>query len=200
MNRNEKLALLRAASVPKGANKIANKSGSACVYLFASAAGKVLAKGFIGKAGNPAFFYRYKSEAERLASVSKWLANVEASHQANEQRKAKAKADNVRKLAVGDVLHCSWGYDQTNCEFYEVVALVGKSMVEIRKIASESDGGGMSGQCVPCPGQYIGQPMRKKAQGERVSLASYANANKLHPIAIVAGKPIYKLQYWSAYA
>ncbi|MEZ5651867.1 MAG: hypothetical protein R3E87_15120 [Burkholderiaceae bacterium] len=203
MNRNEKLAALRAASVPKGCSVIANRSGSAEAYLF-KVGEKLVAKGFIGKAGKAAIFYAYKSPEARFASVSKWLADIEASHQANEERKAKAKAASARKLAVGDVLRCSWGYEQTNVDFYEVVALVGKSMVEIRAIASEAENdsgsNGFSGQCVPCPGQYIGEPMRKKAQGDHVRIESYANAYKLEPIAVVGDKPVYESSYWSAYA
>ena len=36
-----------------------------------------------------------------------------------------------RGLKVGDYLYESWGYDQTNIDFYKVTELVGKSSVKI---------------------------------------------------------------------
>lgn len=58
---------------------------------------------------------------------------------------------------VGDILCNSWGYDQTNVEWFEVVALAGKSMVVLREIESRvvpGSEGFMSGSVVPVPGAY----------------------------------------------
>lgn len=52
-----------------------------------------------------------------------------------EQRKeARLRFQNPYK--VGDIMHHSWGYDQTNCDFYQVVGITGSS-VDLRKIVSE---------------------------------------------------------------
>lgn len=40
------------------------------------------------------------------------------------------------QLTEGSILCCSWGYDQTNIDFYQVVRLVGKTMCEVVKIES----------------------------------------------------------------
>ena len=37
-------------------------------------------------------------------------------------------------IKVGDVFHMSWGYDQTSNDFFQVIALVGKSSVRIREV------------------------------------------------------------------
>lgn len=37
-------------------------------------------------------------------------------------------------VGVGDIFHTSWGYDQTNNDFFQVVALVGESSVRIREV------------------------------------------------------------------
>lgn len=37
---------------------------------------------------------------------------------------------------TGDILYSSWGYDQTNINFYQVTKLVGKTMVELREVHS----------------------------------------------------------------
>ena len=40
-------------------------------------------------------------------------------------------------VAVGDVFASSWGYEQTNVDFYQVVALHGRTMVTVRKIRAQ---------------------------------------------------------------
>jgi hypothetical protein len=71
-------------------------------------------------------------------------------------------------VKVGDIFYSSWGYDQTNVDFYEVVGLTGAS-VKVREVAQErlsSDGYG-SDQVVPVPGDYIGEVMTKRISDER---------------------------------
>ena len=50
------------------------------------------------------------------------------------RQQAKSQYQNPYK--VGDILHHSWGYDQTNCDFYQVVE-VKKASVVLKKIAGE---------------------------------------------------------------
>ena len=51
------------------------------------------------------------------------------------KKQAKVKFQNPYK--VGDILHHSWGYDQTNCDFYQVVE-VKKASVVLKPIAAET--------------------------------------------------------------
>ncbi|MCJ7743522.1 MAG: hypothetical protein MUO99_03065 [Dehalococcoidales bacterium] len=51
--------------------------------------------------------------------------------------KAEARARFVNPYKVGDILHHSWGYDQTNCDFYQVVE-VKKASVVLRKIGTKT--------------------------------------------------------------
>jgi hypothetical protein len=51
--------------------------------------------------------------------------------------------------AVGGVWYTSWGYDQTNVEFFEVVRDTGKSVVLRRIKAAVQDG-----RLYPVPGEY----------------------------------------------
>lgn len=50
-------------------------------------------------------------------------------------RKKRARARFKNPYNVGDILHHSWGYDQTNCDFYQVVE-VKKASVVLRKIGA----------------------------------------------------------------
>lgn len=75
-----------------------------------------------------------------------------------------------RQKASGTVFVNSWGYEQTNVDAYEVVAVVGKRTLELRPIAIESVQGetSMSDQVKPVPGAFVGEVFRKRA-----TVASY---------------------------
>ena len=58
---------------------------------------------------------------------------------ATEGKKATAKAPKTEKVnkfgvKVGDIFTASWGYDQTNVDFFQVVALCGESSVRVREV------------------------------------------------------------------
>tara|TARA_R100001443_G_scaffold16126_1_gene25937 strand:- start:1982 stop:2311 length:330 start_codon:yes stop_codon:yes gene_type:complete len=42
------------------------------------------------------------------------------------------------KIKIGDIFSCSWGYEQTNIDFYIVVGLAGKTMIYLQKIGSKN--------------------------------------------------------------
>lgn len=180
--------------------RVTSKLAPVVLFLFTSRRGDPCVFGFIGKSGKPAAHYRFGNEAKRHAWVERFLADQAVAHAAHEARKSKQRQDNVRKLAVGDVLRSSWGYDQTNVDYYEVVALVGKAYVDIRKIAAESLGTNHDqGVCIPCPGNYLGEPMRKLAQGDRVRIYSFASAYKVTPTLVAGGTTkVWSVDCWSS--
>ena len=67
--------------------------------------------------------------------------------------------ENTHGIKVGDLFYDSWGYEQTNIDFYEVVGLKGKCTAIIRKVKNDYISGyGWSGKTRALPGQYVGQP------------------------------------------
>ena len=46
----------------------------------------------------------------------------------------KAEAVNKYGVKVGDLFYSSWGYEQTNVDFFQVIALVGESSVRVREV------------------------------------------------------------------
>lgn len=82
----------------------------------------------------------------------------------NEERLAKARA----AFEVGSILCNSWGYDQTNVDFYEVVRVsASKATCWIRPIAQRTvrDTGSMSAVVAPLGGRFTG-PEEQKRIGE----------------------------------
>jgi hypothetical protein len=81
----------------------------------------------------------------------------------NAERKAKRAALRASDFwAVGDVVYNSWGYEQTNIDFYQVVEVKAKSIV-IREIKQNSSdqGGPSGGMCAPRRNEFCGEPMLK---------------------------------------
>lgn len=60
----------------------------------------------------------------------------------------------VAAAQIGDVFYSSWGYDQTNVDFYEVVRKTDKT-VFVREIEGQIlSGGGWAGLCEPNRGAF----------------------------------------------
>lgn len=78
---------------------------------------------------------------------------------------------------VGDILVSCWGYDQTNADFYEVVAVTGKSVHLFRLEEKETPTHPMFGRSVPVLGSHRGVSFRRLFRqtddGYRVRLNSY---------------------------
>jgi len=67
-------------------------------------------------------------------------------------------------VKVGDIFYNSWGYDQTNIDWYQVTALTktGKS-VKVRPIAGKiKETGFMSGESTPKKGKFTGPAVTKR--------------------------------------
>lgn len=67
-------------------------------------------------------------------------------------------------LRVGDIFAHSWGYDQRNCDFFEVTAVSPKSVV-VREIhhTETSDGSQtMTGKVTPNAGDWKGEAKRRR--------------------------------------
>jgi hypothetical protein len=190
--------MINARYIPAGSAKIANKSGSAVVYIFG-----LCFVGYQGKAIKPSAHFRYPSEEKRNAAAASFLAAADARKARKDAEKAAVKEELAEptSLAVGDILRASWGYDQTNIDFYEVTKICGTRMIEIREIGQHSiETKSMQGRCVPIKGEFIGEPMRKKVNRfGKVQIKHGAFASKLEPM-IIAGMEIYDSSAWTAYA
>lgn len=108
----------------------------------------------------------------------------------NKQQKAKQEkraAEFMEMVEVGTIFYASWGYEQTQTDFFEVVKKTAKT-VTLRPIESTYEAcGTMDGYVMPVPGKFREFDVHVPAEGKRfkmqgydsvpsVSLCSYANA------------------------
>ena len=70
----------------------------------------------------------------------------------------------MNKLKTNDVLAYTWGYDQTNCDFFQVVKTTAKTAT-VRPIAQTETSDGpqtMTGRARPIINRFTGPAIRKK--------------------------------------
>ena len=78
---------------------------------------------------------------------------------------ARSSEEFRRSLRVGDILYSSWGWEQTNIDFYQVVAIRG-SAVDLRKLDQRTtEDGYMCGTTVPLPDVFKGKTHTHRQQG-----------------------------------
>jgi hypothetical protein len=122
---------------PPGAVKVRDKESGAWAFIYTDAQGHPAARVFTASKQRlkPVWGHWFMSPAYRDQRVAEFFAG----QRARLARKAKAKAERSapHTLTVGAVLYSSWGYEQTNVSFYQVVALKGASSVMLRKISGE---------------------------------------------------------------
>lgn len=80
-------------------------------------------------------WYGYTTEEAARKAIDTAEGNTTAETAKAEKKPAKA-AEKVNKygVKVGDIFEASWGYDQTNVDFFQVVALVGETSVRVREV------------------------------------------------------------------
>ena len=145
------------------------------VYTKNSEDGKVSAICFAGKAVNFTWYYLFKNEENMLAQVAKTVNNRIT--RAAEVAKYKAERLAPTNLKEGDILYCSWGYDQTQVDFYKVKEVIGSNRIKIVPmtaiVAKQSTGADYM-----VAGEEKGEPMLKVANGRQnsVKITSYSNA------------------------
>lgn len=117
-----------------------------------------------GKADKPLWHYRFRNEDQRQRQIDEQIRSYELQVEAKRKRMEDRK-NFEHGLKVGDILYSSWGYDQTNVDWYEVTKVIGKQ-VEIREIAGKTvEEGRGSDKVVALPGKFVGPPMRKTPSG-----------------------------------
>lgn len=162
---------------------------------------------YAGKRNKPDIYCIYKSLESMQKALLNYIENIKTSQKDKLERMAKRKQaiQNAKNnVKIGDIFKASWGYDQTNIDFYQVVKVKG-SMVDIRELAQKREYTGyLSGDCVPVPDVFLNEKvLTKKIQAFNetiyLSINSYCNAYLEKPV-IIDGVKIFKESYYSEYA
>ena len=120
---------------------------------------------FAGRANKPLWYRSFRDGAARQKTIQDTIHGHEAKIAAKQGRMAERKSFQ-HELQIGDILYSSWGYDQTNIDFYQVTRLCGKA-IGLREISGKlasSDGSG-SDKVVADPDNFKGAETKKIPQG-----------------------------------
>ena len=134
--------------------------GVGAVACYVSRQGKPSARGFRGRALRAAFRYSFASAEHRARWLADWTKDE--AQRIEEIQKRMAKEKQPHGYQVGDILYSCWGWEQTNINFYEVVAVRG-AVVDIVELRQDREPTlPMQGWCMPRKGDHRGEVLKSK--------------------------------------
>lgn len=124
----------------------------------------IYAIAFVGKQSKPLWHLRFQTEQRRQQHIDQ-TAQDRRQRLAAKVKEQLARKDFQHGFEVDDILYASWGYDQTQCDFFQVTDVHGKEIV-VREIGQRVVSQGRASEKVMAePGEFAGPPMRKRPQG-----------------------------------
>lgn len=128
--------------------------------------------------------------------VDKFIAEKTKAAEAKEQKKAAlqaARKEVKHSFEVGQIFYKSWGYEQTNVNFYQITAIKGKTVI-LREVAqNRTETGWLTGTCSAIKNEFIGEEIKKVIQIRMYNDKVIVDINNVSPWD---GRPL----HWSAYA
>lgn len=135
------------------------------------------------------YHYSFRTSDSR----EQWITNFKSNMQSWEDRKAKRAQERknfVNPYKPGDILYNSWGYEQTNIDFYQVLEVKGKT-IKIREIAqklSDYASHGMAAHTVAVKDTFMpSAPVIEK----RVTNPDYITFNSYSSLSKWDGRALY---------
>lgn len=133
------------------------------VFAFRLRGEKVDLKAWRGQGGRkPAFHFAFSNRQRAETYAAEFVRQVQSSEarraaQVAERKAKRAKLKAEDHWAVGDTVYTSWGYDQTNVDFFQIVALKARSVVVRQVLENNSDHGQPGGgRTAPRRYEYTG--------------------------------------------
>ncbi|OIN57144.1 hypothetical protein [Arsenicibacter rosenii] len=151
--------------------------------------GNLIGMAFRGKSQKPAWHYRFKSAEAQQQYEQNFLQSV---REAEEQKRKMSEQKNaLHTLKEGDILYSSWGWEQTNIDFFQIIAVKSKTLTlqEIGATSVETTGWA-SDRVIADPTIKIGVEFKKRADGfNQVTLDRCRTATRYD------GKPLHRSWY-----
>lgn len=149
--------LIQTRYIPSGSTPIEGPGG---VVYVREVNGVHYGIAYKGKAGKPTWNYHFRNEAEKDRTIKEFFESNERSLKFKEELK-QARNQPVT-LKVGDIIYNSWGWEQTNVDFYAVVR-VSAAYVWLQALSQSSkESGFMAGYCSAVKGTAHGPILKHK--------------------------------------
>ena len=146
--------------------------------------------------------YFFSTDERREQWIKEQMTNIKSRIEYTQNQKA-AKKDAIsqHEFKIGDCLYQSWGYDQTNIDFFEVVEVLPKS-VKIRPISQlmvKDSGGFMCENVTPDYGNHTGEAVLRpvKAWVREGTKPTFSVSNGRHSLILYTygEKGVYQSHY-----
>lgn len=148
---------------------------------------------FYGKTKRPAEYFKFRTEEQKNEYLEKTWERLEKLQADQARYKAEQKAKKeaaLQSLKVGDIYVATWGYDQTNVNFYKVTKVNGANigLVELLQTSVEIGEGysSMSDHRMPREDAPVGEMMTR-----RISAGGYIKIDSVVWAKKWEGKPVY---------
>lgn len=127
----------------------------------------------------------------RTLEAMKESAKYNAAHKAQRIAANRVKREVFRKsIVAGEILTCSWGYEQTQVEFYKILSVKGMK-VQIQEMSLVAVPGSEGRDCCKViPGDLIGSPETRTIGVYSIKINDSVSLN------LWDGKPEYKSWYY----
>ena len=128
--------------------------------------------------------YRFKNKEQMLKFFIEQY-NIQISSKERKQAEKIANKERVKKdfqdVKVGDIFLCSWGYEQTNVDFYKLIELKGtKGVFQQIGYNHVRETSWCSADVEIDETQIIGEPFVKMLKGASFKKYSFAYAHKVN--------------------
>ena len=121
---------------------------------------KLVAIAWSGKKNKYDWYYKFRDKKQMDKYISDYFCKIEMAKEYKAEQKLKKeneKAEFFESIKVGDIFVDSWGYDQTNVDFYLVTKKL-KASIKIVKIGSKVVATSIGSEMVvPVPDAVIGE-------------------------------------------
>jgi hypothetical protein len=168
--------------IPAGADEQRHDDLDLVYYCYLNSSDQPCAICFEGRKLKSSFNFRFKNEDRRKAYIDKWTEDRQKEVDYKSQLQ-KERAEFMTSLTVGSIVSTSWGYEQTNVEFYEITKVKTAKKVclrEIQKKLTNAPGSSpMAGKVIPVPGAYLADDNEFEKMvsiGNRIKISSCQSA------------------------
>ncbi len=172
--------------IPEDSTGFINEEAQTAVYCYGTE-GVPLAIGYSAKRKKPDFHLRFKSVERRNEYIKEFEETKLNTINENIKYKADKKAreeEEFKNIKVGDIFHCGWGYNQTQCDFYKLTELKGKTgtFISIGNIETDKETGFDSCYEKADPTKEFGDTFKKRLKGSSFNLSSFQHVSKVEDI------------------
>lgn len=114
--------------IPRNSQEVTRPGLPGSVYVYTdTGSGYLCAMAYKAKAVKPSWHYRFSQEENRQKMINRFFDEL-ATHEGFKKAERDLRATFRHGYKPGDILYSSWGYDQTNIDFYQVIATTEKTI------------------------------------------------------------------------